>query len=141
MGRLDHYRVGRVILGAVDRLAAAGGGPLEPRVDLASYRANLRAIAKRAGDRGARVAFLTRPYVGPPESAASWRAAAPDYNAATVEVANELGLPVVDLYTMFRNREPLFADESHFTPEGHRVAAGLVGDALRPRVEEIALTP
>lgn len=130
-GRVERYRLGRVVLGAVDRLRAAGSGPLVPRVALDAYRANLRRMAEAARASGARLVFLTRPYVGTPESADNWRVAAPDYNAATVEVAGELGVPVIDLYTIFRHRDALFADESHFTPEGHRIAARLVHDAIQ----------
>jgi lysophospholipase L1-like esterase len=134
-GRLEDYRLGRVLLGAIDRLGAAGAARTVPRVGLASYRANLRRIAATARAHGARVVFLTRPYIGAPESADSWRVAAPDYNAATIEVAVELGLPTVDLYTIFRHRDALFADESHFTPEGHAIAARLVYEELRPLVQ------
>jgi lysophospholipase L1-like esterase len=47
-----------------------------------------------------------------------------------VEVAAAHGVPVVDLYTSFRDANQLFADESHFTKEGHRQAAALIAQHL-----------
>jgi len=43
-------------------------------------------------------------------------------------------VPIVDVYSFFKDRTDLFADESHFTAEGHQLAARIVFDHLRPLI-------
>jgi lysophospholipase L1-like esterase len=139
-GRLGRLRLGRVLIGGVDRLWALGtAGSMRRRVSLDLYRDNLRTMIDEIRATGAQPVLMTRPYIGDPPSPIEWRAAAPDYNAATVEVAEETAVPVVDLYSHFKRRERYFADNSHFTTEGHRIAARLVYEELQPVLE--ALSP
>ena len=55
-----------------------------------------------------------------------------DIDAATLNIAREEGVPVIDVYAAFRDRPALFDDESHFGVEGHRLAAELVFEAALP---------
>jgi hypothetical protein len=74
--------------------------------------------------------LLTRPFIGESPGPWCWKTYAPDYVAATSAAGSELEVPVVDVYRAFRDSSALFADESHFTEEGHREAAKLIGDAI-----------
>ena len=130
-GLAERLAVGRLVLGGL-RLRRAAAAADTHRVPLGEYRDNLRTMAEMARGAGARVAFLTRPYTGPIPAHDRWKNHAHRYNAATVEVAGELGIPVIDLYGEFKGRDALFADESHFTDEGHARAGRLVVERLRP---------
>ncbi len=126
-------RVGQlltVVWGRLRALAARGG--LEPRVPLDEYRANLTQIATEARERGVGVVLLTRPYTGDVRGPRRWKTFAHLYNAASAEVADSEDLPLVDLYTLFKGRAAYFADESHFTAPGHRLAAEIVLETLEP---------
>lgn len=135
---VNRLRIGQVALRFLDsRFPLEAGrpdGPPRPRVDLAEYRDNLRAMIRRSRDNGARPVLLTRPFTGPLASAASWKHVAPEYNAATLQIARSETTEAIDLYAAFEDRGNLFSDESHFTELGHRVAAELVYERLRPMV-------
>ncbi len=79
--------------------------------------------------------LLTRPFIGESPGPWCWKTYAPDYVAATLAVGGEEEVPVVDVYRGFRDNSALFADESHFTEEGHREAAKLIGDAILPLLD------
>jgi lysophospholipase L1-like esterase len=130
LGRtLERFRLGELILSVLD--GAAQAGDLRPRVGLDDYRQHLRTMVAEAKAQGTKVVLLTRPYVGPIEHPLWWKNRGADYNTATIEVAAELGVPVIDVYSYFKGRDRLFADESHFTAEGHRLAAQFIYDGLR----------
>lgn len=131
--RLQPFALGRLVLGAL-RARTDAPTTRTHRVPLAEYRENLRTMAAMARQGGARVVLLTRPYVGPIAEWDSWKRYAHDYNAATVGLAAELGAPVVDLYAELKGRDELFADESHLTATGHRLAAQLIVDRLLPEL-------
>jgi lysophospholipase L1-like esterase len=103
-------------------------------VSLEEYRENLAAMIRLARENKAAAVLLTRPYVGEANHPLSWKNAAPDYNAATLETASAQHAPVIDVYTAFRDRRGYFADESHFTREGHQLAAELILSRLAPLI-------
>lgn len=131
--RLRPFAVGRLVLGAL-RTRSAAPQTKTHRVPLDEYRENLRTMVVMAREEGARVVLLTRPYVGPIAEWDSWKRYAHRYNAATIELAGELGTPLVDLYSELKGRDELFADESHLTAPGHRLAAELIVDRLLPEL-------
>ena len=131
---LNRLRLGQLLVAFGDRARGVGDGELEPRVALARYRDNLRQIAKTADERNIRIVFLTRPFVGTTTDPLWWKNRGPLYNAATVEVAIETGAAVVDVYTLFKDQEQFFSDESHFTEAGHRRAADLIAERIKPFV-------
>jgi hypothetical protein len=94
------------------------------------YRANLAGIIRTCREQGVECILLTRPFLGEATDRDSWVTYAPQYVAATLAVGSAEEVPVVDVYRGFRDRPALFADESHFTEEGHREAARLIGDAV-----------
>ena len=104
-------------------------------MSLEDYRANLRTMVEEGRARGADVVLLTRPYMGPIDNPLWWKNRAADYAVATLEVAAELDAPLVDVYSYFKGRDDLFNDESHFNDEGHRLAAELIFDHIRPLIE------
>ena len=89
-------------------------------------------MIRLAREAGAAPVLLTRPYVGESNHPLWWKNVGADYNTATVEVAIAQQAPVIDVYTAFRDRRGYFADESHFTREGHRLAAELILSELGP---------
>jgi lysophospholipase L1-like esterase len=132
-------RLGRVALGALGRVKdLASGSARVARVSLDDYRDNLRAMVSRARQAGAIPVLMTRPYIGVSADPDYWLDFGPDYNAATFEMARELDVPLIDFYTLFKHREDLFADDSHFTDEGHALAARWAWQELRPQVESLA---
>jgi len=76
--------------------------------------------------------LLTRPFIGVSDDPASWKTYAPSYNAATIEIAKEEGVPLIDVFAAFHTREKLFDDESHWGVEGHREGAQMIAEALAP---------
>lgn len=133
---LRPFALGRLVLGALRSATHAPAAETTHRVPLDEYRENLRTMVSMARESGARPILLTRPYVGPIAEWDSWKRYAHSYNAATVELADALEAPLVDLYSEFKGCDEMFADESHFTASGHREAAELVLDRLLPELEQ-----
>lgn len=129
------FRLGQLVLAAVEGRTGSAVPQLQPRVSLEEYRANLTTIVREARARGVAVALLTRPYIGEIPNARWWKNWGADYHEATADVARAEGVPFIDVYSFFKGRDELFADESHFTEEGHRLAAELILEQLRPVIE------
>jgi len=56
-------------------------------------------------------------------------------NEKALELAEEFGLEVIDLYTVSQENASLHTDDGvHFTPEGYAVLAGAVVDFLKERI-------
>jgi len=130
---LLHFRMGQLAAAAWDGLGRKGSEG-HHRVGLEEYRSNLEEMIRLTRAAGAEVVLLTRPFVGPVRKENWWKQFAPEYNQATAEVAEREGAPVVDVYSFFKGQERFFADESHFTLEGHRRAADVLATYLRPWV-------
>lgn len=105
---------------------------LRPRVSDADYRANLETMIADVRAAGSLPVLLTRPYTGPVIHPTRWKFYAPRYNQATLDVAEEQSVLAVDVYSFFKGMDELFADESHFTDQGHELAAAIVLEHLRP---------
>ncbi len=135
---LSRFRLGQLFLSAWESLGLSQAPIRTARVPLADYDANLRAIARLSRSRGIGCVLLTRPYVGASTDPALWKSRAPDYRSHTIQVARDEGVPLVDLYKWFENRDAYFADESHFRPEGHRLAAAILRRELSPLFDKLA---
>lgn len=133
---LRRFRLGQLVLAALEGGASDDQPQVRPRVSLDEYRENLTTIVREARDRGVAVALLTRPYIGEIPDAYWWKNWGADYQVATADVARAEGVPFIDVYSFFKGRDELFADESHFTDEGHRLAAELILEQLRPIIAE-----
>ena len=134
LGRaMQQWRLGELVLSVIDR-ATRPNMTTGPRVSLEDYRANLRTMVEEGRAHGADVVLLTRPYMGPIDNPLWWKNRAADYAAATIDVAAELEAPLVDVYSYFKGRDELFADESHFNDEGHRLAAEVIFDHIQPLI-------
>jgi lysophospholipase L1-like esterase len=127
----NHYRLGQ-LTSAVVNASHRGGASLVPRVSLAEYRENLRQMIDLAATHGVQLVLLTRPFELQIPDEVWWKNFGYDYNLATAELAFEAGLPLVDFYSHFKGRREYFADESHFTAEGHEMAAQIVLAELGP---------
>jgi lysophospholipase L1-like esterase len=131
---LQNFRLGELLLSAIDG-AGGGGSTLVPRVSLDDFRENLRTIATEARAHDVNVVLLTRPYVGGVPNDGWWKHRGADYSVAAAEVAAAEHLAFVDVYSFFKERGELFADESHFTDEGHLQAAVLIWEHIKAIVE------
>ncbi len=128
---LNELRLGQLVLAVSDRLFMKNKERLISRVSLAEYKSNLDQIIRESKARHIRVVLLTRPYKGESNDIRWWMTYAPQYNAAVREVAETAGVPWIDVYAFFKDRPELFADESHFTEQGHRLMAQLVYEKIR----------
>lgn len=131
---LSRFRIGQLFLATADRLDLRRAAQLQPRVSVAEYRANLRRMVAMATVRGAETVLLTRPYTGSVSNVLNWKYFASEYQVAAAEVAEETNTTLIDIYTLFRGKNDLFVDDSHFTAEGYRLAAELVLEHIRPIV-------
>ncbi len=131
-GLIHSSRVARLATGVLTHLTVLRTGEMIHRVSLEDYSSNLEEMAKRVLSDGAVPVLLTRPYHGKMPRVTKWKSFGHAYNAMTAEVAERLDLPLVDLYTHFRERDELFVDDSHFNPEGHRLAAQIVYERIQP---------
>lgn len=131
-GLVHPSQLARLATGVLTHLTVMRTGEMTHRVSLEDYRSNLEEMAKRVRSDGAVPVLLTRPYHGKMPPVFRWKSFAHEYNAMTAEVAARLDLPLVDLYTRFKDRDELFVDESHFNPDGHRLAAQIVFERIQP---------
>lgn len=128
---LNKFRIGQLALEASDQLFLKRKEQLIPRVSLADYKSNLNEIIRECTARNIKVILLTRPYRGESNHPQWWMTYAPNYNAVIREVAETAGIPWIDVYSYFRDKPTLFADESHFTEAGHRLMAEIVTTRLK----------
>ena len=113
------------------------GSGERPRVSLEVFVAEHRAMVAAARDAGALPVLATRPFVLDPahehlamDVGHEDRVAA--YAAALRELAAEEGAPLLDLLAASQgfDRRRDWLDTNHFSPEGHRRAAGLLVELL-----------
>lgn len=101
----------------------AAAETVRPRVSLDEYADNLRRFVALARRLNARPVLLTRPHelaVEQLRQAPGWRRTVPAYNRALLDVAAAQGVAAIDVRRWAHGRQPApFADESHFTFEGH----------------------
>lgn len=117
-------------------MATQRSGALVPRVSLDNYRSHLREMIALGRARGIVVVLMTRPFIGASNDPASWKTYAPNYNAATLDIAREEKAPMIDIHAAFHDRDKLFDDESHFGVEGHHEAARFIADAIAPLIHQ-----
>jgi lysophospholipase L1-like esterase len=120
-----------LLLAVAERRQTPDEGELRHRVGLDEYEANLAEMVRLARAHGAQAMLLTRPFTGPVFER-HWKQFGSDYNEATVRVAEREDVPLIDVYSFFKDRDRYFGDESHFTEDGHRLAAGIVFERLEP---------
>lgn len=112
----------------------AAAETVRPRVSLDEYAGNLERFIALARLTGARPVLLTRPHEPAVErlrQAPGWRRTVPAYNRALLDVAAEQGVAAIDVRRWAHGREPApFADESHFTLEGHEAFGNYLAQEL-----------
>jgi len=131
---LYRFRLGKLILFQLNRKTDGGSDTLVPRVSLQEYVENLEKMIAIAKANGIQPVLLTRPYVGVSADPKKWKHYAPHYNEATREIAAKHRVLLIDIYELFNGKQKYFADESHFTHMGHRLAASYIYEALRPMI-------
>jgi lysophospholipase L1-like esterase len=132
---LMRTRIGQLLLSGLDNLSNEDMKRLVPRVTLEEYKTNLNEIIRIAAARQIEVVLLTRPFTGPSPTPLWWKNFAPQYTAATLELAEQADVPVVDVYSFFKGCTDCFADESHFTEKGMRLMAELLYEKIHKHVE------
>lgn len=133
---IKRLRMAQLITAVLDRMEPRGDGPKQ-RVSLPDYRRNLETMIDEVRAAGAEPVLLTRPFSGPVLDATGWKSRGHDYNHATVRVAEERAVLLIDIYSFFKELDMLFADESHFTDQGHEFAAGVILEHLRPSLARL----
>lgn len=124
-----YIKLAHLTRAALDKITLGTGMKQEDlvaRVSLDEYRQLLRDMIDRARKAGAKPILLTRPYIGRTQDHAIWKYYGDDYRQATIDVGRETETPVADIYEQFKDKVDLFADESHFTREGHQQAAAII---------------
>ncbi|KAE8887855.1 hypothetical protein PF001_g27447 [Phytophthora fragariae] len=131
----------------------------EKHVPVESYQENLVEIVRRfqALVPAADILLVTPPHVDDDvrrkhaeEEPGKWKGVMDRSNArsgiyarACVETANDIGVPVLDLYTYFNamnasTRNPLLWDGLHFTAEGHEIVSELLLDKFQSEFPNVA---
>jgi len=136
---LMRARTGQVLLAILDHLPGGKKETLVPRVSLDEYRANLGEIIRLSKARNIKVVLLTRPFTGPSPSPWWWKNFAGDYNKSTLDVGRDAGVPVVDVYSQFKDCTDCFVDEAHFTEKGLKQMAELIYQTVRGYVTSQAI--
>jgi lysophospholipase L1-like esterase len=119
---LLRFRLGQLVLGALDSYLFSTKEELVPRVSLVDYNANLTAMTQLATRKNIKIVLLTRPSKGEPSP----------YDVTTIDVANNVGVPCIDVYELFRGRHEYFQDRNHFNEAGHRVMARIIYERIKP---------
>jgi lysophospholipase L1-like esterase len=136
---LYRFRLGQLALAIRERFSSRAdeGTGSEPvfRVSPEEYIENLTRFAELSRERGIECVLMTRPFLGESTDESWWRTYAPQYVDATLESGRELGAPVIDVYAAFADKRRFFADESHFNERGHRKAAKLIADRIKPLLD------
>jgi len=132
---LMRTRTGQMVLNGLDNLSNQDTKHPVPRVALEEYKANLNEIIRFSAARQISVVLLTRPFTGTSPSLLWWKNFAPQYNVATLELADRTGVPAVDVYSFFKGCTDCFVDESHFTEKGMRLMAELLYEKVHEDVE------
>lgn len=130
-GWFNRYRIGQLVT-AVANATRRGGLGLASRVSLDEYRSNLETMIEEGAEHGVDVVLMTRPFELQIPNDTWWKNFGYDYNVTTGQVAAAAGVPLVDFYSHFKGRRKFFADESHFTAQGHDLAARIVLAEISP---------
>ena len=123
---LMKFRLGQMVLAALDNYSGVNKKTLIPRVSVEEYEQNLREIIRLSREHDIKVVLLTRPFTGSSPNALWWKNFAAEYNAATMKLGIQETVPVIDVYSYFKDCEECFVDESHFTKKGMLIAADII---------------
>jgi len=101
---------------------------LTPRVGPDEFADYLNKIISLSRKNNIRVVLLTRPFIDfwAPDNESLWMNFTPEYNDLVIKASKDKNLQVVDLYSLFKGKKELFANDSHFNDEGHKVAAEII---------------
>jgi hypothetical protein len=110
-----------------------------PRVSLDEYKENLETFIHVAKKNNHTIVFVTRPYVTSQvmslidSTPDLWRMQVPEYTAQLLHVAEQYGVPVIDLQTLYEQQFNYqhFVDDNHFTETGNAYAAQIIVRELK----------
>lgn len=127
--KFNFYLVAKYYFNKSLKIPADNSNP-RSRVSLEDYLLNLASFLKTAKAHKVSAVFLTRPHklkVKEMKALPSWRKKVPLYNEALLEFAKNNNALSIDIENIFEdNYSYLFADECHFTLEGHKKMAEVI---------------
>ena len=136
---LYKFKTGELVIAFLDKVIsskkAVGKDELVHRVSVEEYKDNLTKIIEISKKNNIECILLTRPFIGKSPDSLWWKNFAPAYVKATIEVGKNYDVPVIDMYSYFRDKDQYFADESHFNENGHRLAAKIIYDHIKHLLE------
>ena len=100
--------------------------PLVPRVSLPEFKNYIKEIIAISLENDIKLVLLTRPFIGESPHKLWWKNFGPQYNKAITEIGKAESIQVLDIYSYFENKADYYTDESHFTEEGHEIAAEFI---------------
>lgn len=140
-GFLYESKIGQLLIAVWHTLFALRHEPAEEglvhRVSLRSYEENLSEIVELSRKHGLKCVLLTRPFIGESPNKLWWKNFAHGYVDATREVGKRYEVPVIDIQARFKDKGEYFEDESHFNEAGHRLAAKIIYDEVKPLLAPI----
>ncbi|MFC1699382.1 SGNH/GDSL hydrolase family protein [Candidatus Omnitrophota bacterium] len=106
--------------------------PLQCRVNLSDYEANLLAMATLAKKNGSRVLFITRPFMLRLEPwMANFTEDAKIYNSAMRKAAAKIKVDLLDAEKIFSEHPEQFIDSCHFSEDGKELLAKEIYNYLK----------
>ncbi|HVN24644.1 MAG TPA: SGNH/GDSL hydrolase family protein [Syntrophorhabdales bacterium] len=132
---LYKFKVGQVLIAFLETFVEkreSTKDQLVHRVSIEEYKKNLIRIIEVSKKNNITCVLLTRPVLGESADKLSWKHYAPDYREATIAVAGDYNVPVIDLYSYFKDQDQYFMDDGHFNEKGHRLAAKVIYDQIQP---------
>lgn len=128
---LHRFRLGQLAMQVTDiwTLKKHPKNLLVHRVGLSEYADNLNSMIDLAKKNKSQVILLTRPNSLDDDftlDPLSWISFSTQFNELTRKVAKDRGVKLVDFYSYFKDKKAYFVDDSHFTDEGHQIAAQLI---------------
>lgn len=133
--KLIEFKTGQLFIHCLDNMLKKTKKKKRARVSLNEYRRYFEEMIKICNDNNILMVIITRPYIGECSDPDWWKTFGPDYIKETKNIAVDNNIFLVEMYDYFKDKENLFADESHFTVKGHEIAAQFVYNLLMPLIE------
>lgn len=135
--KIHRAKSGLLLISFFDKFFKKGNTELVPRVSLREYETYLNEIIKLCRIHNIKIILFTRPFTGDSRDKLRWKYFAPEYNAVVRKIAIANNIELIDLFEYFRDKTEYFADEGHFTEEGHKVAANFIYNKIEKYLPDI----
>jgi len=132
------YKTGQLLMDFYDKFINTDlmkSDHLTHRVGILEYKNNLIQINDISRKGNILCILLTRPFIGESSNELWWKNYAPNYVKATIQVGTDYNIPVIDVYSQFKDKNEYFVDESHFNEKGHRSLARIIYNKVEPYID------